>query len=162
MKEIGSSSRYTVGFDALSSVLVFAMYHLIANPDVYDQLRKELDKAFGPTSAQFSHAVLSGLPFLNAVVKESLRLGSPFPGLARVTPPSGAILLNQFVPGGTIVSVPVYALHVSPKHFFPKPTEFLPQRWFPRGLGDDTHTDESALITFSFGVTFVHHLGLEN
>jgi cytochrome P450 len=66
------------------------------------------------------------------------------------------MLGGHYVPGGTGVGVPVHALHFSSKHFSPDPEKFEPRRWLPSKDGEEKfETDESALITFSFGLSLV-------
>lgn len=89
---------------------------------------------------------------MNAVVDESLRLGAPFPGLPRVAPKGGATLDGTFIPEGTIVGVPAWAQHTTEDNFYPMPEAFRPERWFVEGLGPETRTRRSALMTFSYGV----------
>ncbi|THH00847.1 hypothetical protein EW026_g1718 [Hermanssonia centrifuga] len=72
-------------------------------------------------------------------------------GLARVVPKDGVVLVNRYIPGGTIVSVPAYAQEVSPENFWPAPLEFRPERWLEGGLGPDSILRPGALICFSFG-----------
>ena len=94
---------------------------------------------------------LNALPYLDAVVNEALRLGSPFPGLPRVVPAEGAVLDNVFVPGGTVVGVPAYAQEIAEENFWPEPLAFKPQRWLPGGLGPGSYVNKSAIMTFSYG-----------
>jgi cytochrome P450 len=95
--------------------------------------------------------MLKELPYLNAVIEESLRLGAPFPGPWRVTPPEGAIVAGQALPGGVSLSVPVWTQHLDPENFRPVPEEFRPERWLPEGLGPDTYTCAAALMAWSYG-----------
>lgn len=57
------------------------------------------------------HTSLSNLIHLNAVIDESLRLHPPVPsGLQRVTPPQGLMVGGTFIPGNTIVQVPMHTI----------------------------------------------------
>lgn len=48
---------------------------------------------------------------LNGIINEALRLRPPVPsGVLRVTPPGGISYDNIYIPGGTTVSTPFYAL----------------------------------------------------
>ncbi len=144
--------QYSQGADTPAGVLTLLFYHLLSDRTVYNHLKEELDTTFsigeiGPED----HASLLDLPYLSAVVQEGLRLSTPFPGLARVVPKDGVVLVNRYIPGGTIVSVPAYAQEVSPENFWPAPLEFRPERWLEGGLGPDSILRPGALICFSFG-----------
>ncbi|KAJ7485014.1 cytochrome P450 [Mycena galericulata] len=143
------------GSDTTSGVLTFAFYHLLTNPEQYARLRAELDAAFpdyhDTDDTPLSLDALNALPYLSACVDECLRLGTPFPGLPRVVPTSGAVLAEQFVPGGTIVAVNPWAQMTSPENFSPQPHAFRPERWLPGGLGPGTVTRKGAIMSFSYG-----------
>lgn len=67
------------------------------------KLRAELVQAIPDVnSTEFvSLAKLETIPYLRAVVKESLRLGYGLPGrVPRVVPKEGAVLCDQKIPGG--------------------------------------------------------------
>lgn len=100
-----------------------------------------------------------------AVVKESLRLSTPVPGITpRVVPPSGVTVQGHFIPGGvseliyiyvytranqtykTIVSMTHRSIHDNAE-LFPNPEAFDPWRW----LGDQGKTLERWQVAFSKG-----------
>lgn len=141
---------FLVGSDTTSGVLSLLLYHLLSHRDVYDRLVSELSAKY-PSPLHLDDNVCD-LPYLNAVVNEGIRLGTPFPGLPRVVPKGGAVLAGRFVPENVIVAVPAYAQQVSAENFSPSPKEFRPQRWLPDGLGLDTVLRTSALMAFSFGM----------
>ena len=120
------------------------------NPEKLGRLIQELEDAAGQTEVSPRPQILAGLPYLNAVILESLRLGTPFPGLSRVVPEQGLEVSGVSVPPGTIVSVPAYTQQTSVDNFSPLPLEFIPERWL------DTESEEfntrcSALMCFSYG-----------
>ncbi|KAF8529305.1 cytochrome P450 [Hysterangium stoloniferum] len=138
------------GSDNTAIILALAFYYLLSHSLDYERLRAELDHAFPDPTGHLDMAKLTGLTFLNAVLNETLRLGSPF-FLPRVVPPSGATISGQFVPSGTIIALAAYSQQTSADNFYPDPLEFRPGRWCPEGLGQGTITEKSALASFSFG-----------
>ena len=73
------------------------------NPECMDKLAKELCTAFPDMNAvdALSHEQVVGLPYLNAVLNESMRLRPVAANiLPRVVPKSGATLCGHFIPGG--------------------------------------------------------------
>ncbi|EIN11087.1 cytochrome P450 [Punctularia strigosozonata HHB-11173 SS5] len=128
------------GSDSTASVLNFAFYYLLNDRSKYEKLQAELDDAF-PTGSEITSSRLNGLPYLNAVVDEALRLGTPFSGLSRVVPEGGAMIDGHFIPGGTIVGVPAYTQQVSAENFSPEPEAFRPERWINDSTADSTATN---------------------
>ncbi|KAF5336295.1 hypothetical protein D9758_014489 [Tetrapyrgos nigripes] len=138
------------GSDTIAGVLTLTIYHLLANQDVYQKLTQELDEYY-LHEQEINVSSLLKLPYLTAVIWEGLRLGTPLPGLPRIIPKGGATISGSYVPGKTIVSVPVYAHQTSKGNFSPEPLSFRPGRWLQGGLGPDSVLDSSAMICFSSG-----------
>ena len=90
---------------------------------------------------------LERLPYLTAIIKESLRLspGVPAP-LPRIVPSSGATISNTRIPPGTIVGMSHLFVHSSPL-CFASPETFTPERW----LQEDSAALEKWLVAFSRG-----------
>jgi hypothetical protein len=120
------------------TVLIFACWHLSKDQCIQSRLRRELRAAANDQDTmqgdQFPDPkVLEGLPVLNAVVMETLRLNGPNTGQElRITPKGRQTKLGQFdnIPGGVIVSSSPFCLHRA-KEVFPDPDEWHPERWLP-------------------------------
>ncbi|KAI0706342.1 cytochrome P450 [Earliella scabrosa] len=138
------------GSDNLSAITVLALYFLLTNPPYYQRLREELEAAFPDPTGSLPANELAALPFLNGVINEALRFGTPF-FLPRIAPRGGAVLDDHFIPESTIVAFAAYSQQMSADNFFPDPREFHPDRWTPGGLGPHTKADKSALASFTFG-----------
>ncbi|KAJ6172044.1 hypothetical protein N7470_001111 [Penicillium chermesinum] len=80
-------------------------------------------------------ATLKKLPYLNAVITETLRLHPAVPtGGNRDTPPEGMVIAGQYIPGNTTVICPRYTLGrltdgALVESCFARPTEWIPERW---------------------------------
>ncbi|KAI0750011.1 cytochrome P450 [Daedaleopsis nitida] len=138
------------GSDNTSITVAFAIYFLLVNRTYYEQLRQELGHAFPEPMGPLPMNELAALPFLNAVINETLRLASPY-FLPRVAPPGGTHLDGNYIPEGTVVALAAYSQQISSDNFFPAPLDFHPERWEPNGLGPLTRTNKSILASFSFG-----------
>ncbi|KAJ5952237.1 uncharacterized protein N7479_010650 [Penicillium vulpinum] len=68
------------------------------------------------------------LPYLDAVIKETLRLYAPLPGSEPRSLPSAATIDGYTIPPKTVVSMAPYSLHRNPE-VFKNPTKFNPDRW---------------------------------
>ncbi|KAH7356368.1 cytochrome P450 [Pyrenochaeta sp. MPI-SDFR-AT-0127] len=121
------------------ATLTYLMYELSNRPDVQDKLRKELMSLDPPLllrkskddSIKLPNAkdVLE-LPFLDAVIMETLRLYPSVPGGQPRVTPNTTNSLGGFdgIPAGVTVQSYAYALHRNPD-VFPEPEVWSPQRW---------------------------------
>ncbi|PSN67771.1 isotrichodermin C-15 hydroxylase [Corynespora cassiicola Philippines] len=113
--------------ETTATALTGAINNLIQNPESLSALEFEV-RGFS-SSSDLTLQALSGLPYLNAVLKEALRMCNPNPiGHMRITPPDGGIVSGQFVPGNTMLTIQPVALSYSPKYFH-EPESWRPERW---------------------------------
>lgn len=68
------------GSDTTGITLAQILQHLAEHPDAQERLRKEAAEARGPDGRDLSFEELARLPYLDAVVKETLRLCVASPG----------------------------------------------------------------------------------
>lgn len=93
------------GSDTTAVSLTAVFYYLCRHPEATKKLRAEID-ALGPRrSSPLTFQEAQSMPYLQAVVKEALRL-HPATGftMPRVVPQGGSVLAGQFFPAG--VSLP--------------------------------------------------------
>ncbi|KAI9720911.1 MAG: hypothetical protein M1828_005481 [Chrysothrix sp. TS-e1954] len=133
------------GSDTTGNALLVTSFHLLKSPTMYKILKAELQTIWPNLENVPSARSLEHLPYLNAVIREGLRLShGVVAGLLRVVPNQGATICDTFIPGGTIVSCASPFVHLNPE-IFADPHEFLPQRWL-----DDPSLDKW-LVSFSKG-----------
>ena len=119
------------GSETTATLLSGCTYYLLRNPAVYKKLCTEILTAFKAES-EISIDSASHLPYLKAVLEESLRIYPPVPAaLNRVVAAPGATISGYFVPGGTHVGIPQHTAHHSSRNF-KDPDSFLPERWLPK------------------------------
>ncbi|KAJ5094393.1 cytochrome P450 [Penicillium angulare] len=135
------------GSETTAIALTHLLYYLIKTPACYAKLHEEVSAAIsGDKIAPYSK--VKNLPYLKACIEESLRLSPPLPrGLERITPPEGAKIMGEFIPGNVGVSVPAYVAHRDPRTF-PNPEAFMPERWLNNG---NIAKMREAFIPFSAG-----------
>uniref|UniRef100_A0A8C4LIY3 Cytochrome P450 3A n=1 Tax=Equus asinus asinus TaxID=83772 RepID=A0A8C4LIY3_EQUAS len=114
------------GYETTSSSLSFLMYFLATHPDVQQKLQEEIDATF-PNKAPPTYDALVQMEYLDMVLNESLRLFPIAVRLERVCKKDVEIN-GVFIPKGTVVMVPTFALHKHPE-FWPEPEEFRPERF---------------------------------
>jgi cytochrome P450 len=111
------------GHETTATGLAWALERLLSNPATYDRLRDEV-RACGdaPEPEQ-----LATLPYLDATVKEVLRLRPVVPVVGRVLK-KDTRLGGYDVPAGTAVGACIYLAHRNP-NVYPEPDQFKPERW---------------------------------
>jgi len=96
------------------------------------------------------------LPYLQACIKEGLRLDSPIPSSEpRVVPKGGCVMEGYAIPAGTTISMQPYSLHHH--SVFTNPEQFIPERWL-----NATPEMERCLTYFGMGqrVCIGQHLAM--
>lgn len=93
------------GSETTATLLSGATYYLMRNPRVWNKLKDEVRGAFvAEDEINISSTAPGKLPYLHAVLEESLRRYPPVPTrLPRQTPKGGDYIDGFFVPGGVSV-----------------------------------------------------------
>jgi len=127
------------GHETTSTATTWALFALTQNPDVQTKLRDELLKV---STDNPSMDELSALSYLDAVVRETLRVHSPVPSTIRVAMEDDVIPLNTpfvdkngqtqhgiKVSKGDTIFVPILAINRA-KHIWGEDAAiFRPERW---------------------------------
>lgn len=109
-------------------------WHIFSSPQIYQTLTHEIQTAITtgtiPATGNFTWAQSQGLPYLQACLKEAMRL-RPAVGLnmTRLVPSEGAELDGEFFPGGTSVACNGWVIHRDRETFGQDADEFRPERW---------------------------------
>lgn len=87
------------GTDTVGNALMVGTHYLLQQPETLEKLRIELHKVWPIIEDEPSLQDLEKLPYLNSVIKESLRMSSGVvSGLLRVVPSTGATINGVNVP----------------------------------------------------------------
>ena len=127
------SDHFLAGIDTTSDTTMFLIWALSLPSNNKYQCRLIEEALSIPTTSlnQFGNpTVESGdkLPYLDAVIKETLRVYAPIPDSEPREPPQDTIIDGYTIPARTVVSCEPYALHRNAE-VFPEPFKFNPERW---------------------------------
>ena len=142
------------GSDTIGSTVRAVFYYLLKSPDSLAELMSELQEArrAGKLTVPLpTWTECQALPYLNAAIKEALRL-NPALGLPleRIVPEGGLKIDYNFFPPGTIVGINPWVLHRDPRIFGSDAEKWEPKRW----LSDDAEEVkymEHHLLSFGAG-----------
>lgn len=147
-------ANINAGSDTIGSTLRALFYYLLKAPRSFAALVKELDDA--QMNGKISKPLptwpeCQRLPYLNAVVKEALRLNPALSlPLERVVPPSGLQVGDVFIPSGTIVGINPWVLHRDRRIFGDDAEEWEPKRWLDNDTERVKYMDHH-LLSFGAG-----------
>ena len=116
---------FGASFETTASSLTWTLLLLGQHPAVMHKLMDELDQVLAgavPTREQ-----LPQLPYLDCVIKESMRILPPVPFTIRAASRDGA-MGDLRVPKNSRVICSHYLTHHLPE-LYPEPERFLPERW---------------------------------
>ncbi|KAF9888971.1 hypothetical protein FE257_008141 [Aspergillus nanangensis] len=139
----------TAGADTTAIAMRTIIFNVVKHPDIYHRLCREIrDEA--KLSLPVSYADANALRYLDAVIKEALRIHPPNGVMyGRTVPAEGATICGQYIPGGVEVGISPWVVHYD-LELFPEPEKFQPERW----LADDSSLvarRRRALFAFSAG-----------
>ncbi|KAJ5837013.1 elymoclavine monooxygenase [Penicillium robsamsonii] len=137
----------TAGTESTAYTLSSTAFHILNNPQVFKKLREELDASVDFIRDDFNAKQIQALPYLGAVIKETMRLSTAVPGnLPRLVPPGGVAVGSVYLPEGTIVSSSHLSI-ITNDTIFHDPYKFKPERW----LGEEGKSLERWHVGFSRG-----------
>ncbi|KAJ9059184.1 hypothetical protein DSO57_1005106 [Entomophthora muscae] len=129
------------GTDTTSVSLLWFNYLLMKHPEVetkvLDELKTLLKENVIDSSELIPYHLCQKLVYLDAALKESMRILPPAPNMPfRVVPSTGATIMGHYLPPETECAVPIYSLHNSPEHWT-EPERFLPERWLTSEINEE-------------------------
>lgn len=147
------------GSDSTASMLRSVVCFLVEHPDalksVRTELRSKLQDTAGPSLIIPKWHELQSLPFLDACIKESLRLDPPFAtALERIVPAGGATICGHFFPGGSVVGMNPYITNRYRPTWGEDADLWRPSRWL-EGDAANIRKLEASLLSVSRANAFL-------
>ncbi|PZC83859.1 hypothetical protein B5X24_HaOG200059 [Helicoverpa armigera] len=134
------------GTDTSAVGSAFTTLMMAKYPDVQDKVYEELQGVFGDSDRPVTPEDLPSLKYLEAVIKETLRMYPPVPFIVRqvqkdVTLPSGITILE-----GCGLFISIWSIHRNPRYWGCDAEQFRPERFL-----DAPPTHPAAFMPFSHG-----------
>jgi len=142
------------GHETTSSALTWTTYLVATHPDIQTRLRAEIREALptNPGPDVDLAAILEGLPLLNAVCNETLRLYPTVPITIREAS-RDTQLIGQFIPKDTQIMLVPWAINRDPHMWGPNADDFVPERWINL---DGTPNNSGGAQSNYAQLTFLH------
>ncbi|KAF2690981.1 NADPH-cytochrome P450 reductase-like protein [Lentithecium fluviatile CBS 122367] len=114
------------GHETTSGLLSFTFYYLLTNPAAYERAQNEVDEVIGKNPINVDH--LTKLPFLNAVLRESIRLSPTAPSIGLQAKEDTVIGEKYEIKKGVPIVAVLTKLHRDPAVWGEDSEEFRPDR----------------------------------
>ncbi|KAJ7596328.1 cytochrome P450 [Mycena floridula] len=123
--------------DTTSSTLSRILFELANNPTAQDRIRDEiLEKLNGNLTGRLEYEEISALPWLDAVIKETLRLYPPVPFVRRTAVKERTIPFGRAeiltIPAGTTLFVGIAGANRLEDIWGEDAASWKPERWLPK------------------------------
>ncbi|KAL0295996.1 UNVERIFIED_CONTAM: Flavonoid 3'-monooxygenase [Sesamum radiatum] len=115
------------GTDTSSTTVEWVMAEFMRNPEVMEKVHKELNEVVGLNNV-VEEFHIPKLVYLDAVIKETLRIHPIGPFLSPRTPSQSCTVGGYSIPKDSTVFINVYSVHMDPLSW-DNPSEFMPERF---------------------------------
>jgi cytochrome P450 len=138
------STFFIAGHETTSNSLSWLIAILVSHPEIQQKARQEvLDKA----SNELTYDSLKELTYIDALLKEGMRMFPPLPIMNGRYAKKDSIIGNVRVPAGTYIDLNHITMANDPK-VWGDPDVLRPERWYPENL---TKEQRNAWTPFSGG-----------
>ncbi|XP_059305973.1 cytochrome P450 76A1 [Lycium ferocissimum] len=138
---------FLAGTETTSTSIEWALTELLRHPQAMAKVKSEISQVIGPNK-KFEECNIDSLLYMQAVLKESLRLHPPLPFLIPRKAIQDTKFMGHDVPKGTQVLVNVWAIGRDPE-CWDDPFEFKPERFLESKV--DVKGQNYELIPFGAG-----------
>ncbi|XP_057510751.1 trimethyltridecatetraene synthase-like [Actinidia eriantha] len=135
------------GTDTLASTVEWAISELLKQPHLLRKATQDLDTVVG-REKWVGESDMQNLPFIDAIVKETMRLHPAATLLAPHFSTHDCKIAGYDIPKGTIVFVNVWSIGRDPR-YWDEPNKFLPERFLGSEIDVKGHNFE--LLPFGSG-----------
>ncbi|KAK1412551.1 hypothetical protein QVD17_33903 [Tagetes erecta] len=137
------------GLDSTATTLIWALSLMLNNPNTLKAAQDEIDEHVG-RERLVEQKDTNKLMYLQAVIKETLRLHPPGPLSLPHQATEDCVVSGYDIPKGTRLFVNLWKLHRDP-NVWPDPLEFKPERFLTSHKDIDLRGKHFELLPFSSG-----------
>ncbi|CAN1275239.1 Cytochrome P450 76A2 [Linum perenne] len=153
------TEMFLAGTDTTTSTLEWAMAELLRNPEKLHKVQTEL-KAIVGLDKKLEEEDIQNLPYLKAVINETLRLHPPLPLLIPHMAMQPCKMHGYYIPKETQILVNVWGIGRDPSTW-PDPLDFKPERFLDSDTLDPSRVLPLALGSLLHEFTWAFPDGLE-
>ncbi|CAN1264958.1 (S)-N-methylcoclaurine 3'-hydroxylase isozyme 1 (Fragment) [Linum perenne] len=146
---VSETELFIAGTDTNTTTIEWAMAELIRNRGVMNKLMEELKTEFSNRDQFLKEADVYHLPYLTAIIKETLRLHPPVPLLVPHRSPEALQVMNYTIPKGAKVMVNTWAIGRDVSIWGDDAMSFKPERFV--GSSVDFRGQDFELLPFGAG-----------
>jgi cytochrome P450 len=149
---------FAAGTETTTAAIEWIMVEVCRNPKIMQKAQAELDAVIGKAQ-RVQESDIPKLKYIQAIVKEGLRLHPPSPLLLPHYSSYPCKIFEYDIPTNTQVLINVWAIGRDPK-IWSQPLEFIPERFLDEKCKVDFYGQHFDLLTFSTGRRICPGLGL--
>ncbi|KAH9609061.1 hypothetical protein KSS87_021821 [Heliosperma pusillum] len=138
------------GMDTTATTVEWMMAELLKHPKIMRMVQDELDETVGLNDTVVGEAHIPKLKYLNAVLKETLRLHPPVALLVPHRSSKATIVGGYDVEKNSMVFINTWAIHRDPK-LWEEPLEFRPERFLSSSENFDFSGNQHKYLPFGSG-----------
>ncbi|KAH8172544.1 cytochrome p450 domain-containing protein [Sarocladium implicatum] len=141
------------GSDTTATVLRTLIANVITRPGIYSRLQAEIDDAAatGTVSSPITDAEARKLPYLQACIKEALRIWPPITGIMPRISDEDAVICGVYVPAGTNIAWSAHAVMRNKDIFGVDAEVYRPSRWIDANADQTRAMDNTVDLCFGQG-----------
>ncbi len=142
---------FFAGFDTTANTMTMILHHLALNLDIQQKCRQEVQEVLGMKEEAHLDKLFR-MPYLLAVIKETLRMFPTVPMVSReVTQNHADGVCPRFNEEDTFgVTINFFGLHYNPRGWT-QPEQFLPERWIDPEIDGQQDPRQRVYCPFALG-----------
>ncbi|MEL6307775.1 MAG: cytochrome P450 [Chloroflexota bacterium] len=137
---------FAAGYEVTGNTLAFTLYLIATHENIAEKLYAEIDTALADNNGQITLEAVQAMPYLEQVLKESMRL-YPVTAVVSRTATERVQIDDYVLPKNAQIFVAPWTLHRR-EDIFPQPELFQPERFAPE---NEATIPKHAYLPFSTG-----------
>lgn len=146
--------QVVAGSDTSAGTVRAVMLNVVTNACIYKKLQTEIDSSIkaGQISSPITDAEARRMPYLQAVIREGLRINPPASGaMFKQVPPGGDVIDGKFLPGGTQIGASPLSIQHSKRIYGIDADLFRPERWIEATAEKVAEMNSTVDLVFHYG-----------